>query len=269
MGFLDRLRQSGFGSKPPPLPPSIVQSGADRDANEEDAGPSQSTDPQTFAMEYVDAAGQPSLRQVTVQAVGLNGSGDTTLQCLCHMRGAVRTFRADRIQYIIDQNGEVIEDVPGFIADNLSATPKVQQPAARGSKKPQSDRTKRRNQIRAANRDYIRILVAIARADGSYDAAEEIPIQAFVAGQHGEPLDEADQMWLRNYIHRMNPNLDQVDLAMETVGFYLRWARTAGDAEDKARVQAFTAAIKAVIMADGQADEAEMDVLRDLVDIAS
>jgi tellurite resistance protein len=269
MGFLDRLREKGFGQKPPPLPPNIQQRARADDAPEEEASTSAEADPQTFAMEYIDAAGQPSLRQVTVRAVGANPSGDTTLQCLCHMRGAVRTFRADRIQYIIDQNGEVIEDVPGFIADNLSATPEPEKPAARGSKKPQTDRTKRRNQIRAANRDYIRILVAIARADGNYDLEEEAPIQAFVAGQYGEPLDEADQMWLRNYIHRMNPTFDQVDLAMETVGFYLRWARSAGQAEDKARVQAFTMALKAVIMADGHADEAELDVLRDLVDYSS
>lgn len=78
-----------------------------------------------LTLEYTDADKQKSTRAVRV----LQLQGDT-LFCRCHWRRAERNFRIDRINAVIDQNGEVLNAAEFFGLFGVAvAPPRSFQPA--------------------------------------------------------------------------------------------------------------------------------------------
>lgn len=61
-----------------------------------------------FGIEYVDATGACTVRRITALKLRYN-AGMPLLLCWCHERGALRSFRLDRVRCCYDTNGEVFE----------------------------------------------------------------------------------------------------------------------------------------------------------------
>lgn len=123
----------------------------------------------TFAIEYRDAQGRVSFRRITIREL-YRASEDNTLylQCFCHERQAIRSFRFDRIVSVIDLDGEIHEP-RSFFENELRVeipTAKITPPKIRERTPPQlGNAEKAGHSQRAVVRDGLRVLIALSRAD--------------------------------------------------------------------------------------------------------
>ena len=67
-------------------------------------------------IEYVDAEGEATRRAITVVGFG-SGQYAPGFMAYCHLRKAMRIFRLDRVEAVIDDDGEIHEDVPTFFRE--------------------------------------------------------------------------------------------------------------------------------------------------------
>ena len=65
---------------------------------------------ETFVMEYRDAAGNESMRRITV-----NSTEDGYVNAWCHERDAYRTFRTDRVISLATLDGEVFDNLDDML----------------------------------------------------------------------------------------------------------------------------------------------------------
>ncbi|MEO0385072.1 MAG: WYL domain-containing protein [Pseudomonadota bacterium] len=265
MGILEILRDAQAQRSRPAAPPNVVEHAPAADDHDTIAGGA-AIEPQDCTIDYVDSRGEASCRTITVSAVEHNNAGNIVLKAHCHVRDAPRAFRLDRVSSVTDMDGEVFEDPAAYFANifDLDEAPACV-PPPRGQRLP-SDSKGRRNRLRNRALLYSRILVGIARSDGKYERRQEEPIAQFIE-QHiaDQPLDGDDKQWLRAYLRRMNPSFDHIEDALDQMAPYFRIVRQTKDPDGE--LAAFANAIRALIMFDGHADEREMEILRDLVEM--
>ena len=145
----------------------------------------------TIGIEHVDADGSVSRRWATIVATA-EVDGHNRLLCHCFMSEGLRSYRLDRVISIFDEHGETF-DVREFL--HLKASP-----------------TKARTgggSYRSAIRDGLRVLIAVARADGHLDAEEVDVIMDYARAEgarKGVIGDEAALAELRRYIERLQPS---------------------------------------------------------------
>lgn len=181
----------------------------------------------TFAIDYLDSTGTLSRRRITMREIYTNGDR-TYVQAFCHERRAARSFRFDRIIEVIDIDGEC-HDPRRFFTESLglvfptveqvSAPPKPPSPA-------RADQAQTRNRAakpdvrttdkpgmaqRRVARDGLRVLVALARADGELHPEEPEVILDYIAEQCdlcGIDMTETDRAALLPYLKRQQPSSD-------------------------------------------------------------
>ena len=145
----------------------------------------------TIGIEHVDADGSVSRQWATIVAAA-EMDGQNQLLCHCFRSEGLRAFRMDRVITLFDERGETF-DVREFL--HLKANP-----------------TKARTgggSYRSAIRDGLRVLIAIARADGQLDADEVDVIMEYARAEgarKGVTADEAALTELRRYIERLQPS---------------------------------------------------------------
>ncbi|MDH3513066.1 MAG: hypothetical protein OER85_19680 [Gammaproteobacteria bacterium] len=145
----------------------------------------------TIGIEHLDADGSVSRRWATIVATA-EVDGHNRLLCHCFMSKDLRSFRMDRVINLFDEQGETF-DVREFL--HLKASP-----------------TKARTgggSYRSAIRDGLRVLIALARADGHLDAKEVDVIMDYARAEgarKGVAEDEAALAELRRYIERLQPS---------------------------------------------------------------
>jgi len=124
---------------------------------------------------YTDGTGKTTERTVDVRQFGALGN-TTLLFGNCLLRGATRTFRADRIRRCVDEEtGEVVADVPGYLARKYAGSPEHS-----------------RAVLAESEYDTLRILLYIGKADGQLRAAEKSVIrETRVALAHDSRLTDA------------------------------------------------------------------------------
>jgi hypothetical protein len=83
----------------------------------------------SIAIEYRDANGMLSRRRITLRRVFHASDGQSCVGCFCHERGAVRTFRFDRIVSVIDADG-VVWQPREFFTKELHVVPSLLEPSA-------------------------------------------------------------------------------------------------------------------------------------------
>ena len=145
----------------------------------------------TIGIEHVDADGSVSRRWATIVATA-EVDGHNRLLCHCFMSEGLHAFRMDRVITLFDEHGETF-DVREFLQLKTSPTK-----ARTGG-----------GSYRSAIRDGLRVLIAIARADGRLDAEEVDVIMEYArseGGRKGVPEDEAALAELRRYIERLQPS---------------------------------------------------------------
>ncbi|WP_158511110.1 WYL domain-containing protein [Azospirillum thiophilum] len=182
----------------------------------------------TFAIDYQDSKGTLSRRRITMRELYTNGER-TYVQAFCHERRAARSFRFDRIVEVIDLDGEC-HDPRRFFTEALGlefptvatvssptktpASPvRFEQPAPRNRVAGPDVRTTDKPGMaqRRAARDGLRVLVALARADGELHPEEVEVILDYIAEQSdlcGVEMTEADRAALLPYLRRQQPGWD-------------------------------------------------------------
>mgnify|MGYP001546947622 FL=1 len=191
----------------------------------------------TIGIEHVDADGSIS-RQCATNVATAEMDGHNQLLCHCFRSEGLRAFRMDRVIALFDERGETF-DVREFL--HLKASP-----------------TKARTgggSYRSAIRDGLRVLIAIARADGQLDADEVDVIMEYArteGARKGVTADETALAELRRYIERLQPSGSVVASCIDRL-----------TEEGEETQKSLLAYLEKVIRADGVVDgsEAELEML--------
>lgn len=278
MGLVDILRKAREKGVRPPPPDGFVEKLSEEDDFEE-VGATAQTDPATVTIEYVNSKGQESLRTITIRAIEVSTAGHLCLKAECHAKEMPRTFRLDRIQTVIDGDGEVhgkpVEFLREVLGDesfddvqNFFPGRRKSKPAPSSSVDEPCTRKDARAEFRRDARNHARVLVAIARADGRFSDGEDTPIAEFLSNHFApDDFDDKDARWVLGYVRRMNPTPENVEEALASVAKRLRYLRQESD--DQTELMAFLTTVKQVIMADGEADPREIAILRELTELAT
>ncbi|PTX37185.1 BRCA1 C Terminus (BRCT) protein [Gemmobacter caeni] len=217
-------------------------------------------------IEYVDAAGSFSRRPVTFMSADYNG--DTVLiTALCHMRKAMRTFRADRIKCVITADGEVF-DGADFVTNTLGISiPKKRHSAAEDIEKQSFIIPPRQpREFRDCILAPLSVLVACGHADGSFHIEELDRIMAWAEMEavhlhrNGEiaalpTIEEMDA--LGRTIANMRPQLEALKNHMVTTLTM-----------NPGAVERFEKALDRVISADGIIHDEEASFVDEFAELA-
>jgi len=104
------------GDASPPAPERV---GAEPAAPDSAAG---SVIGATVEILYTDANDEQTQRLITIRAMGPPDRAPA-FRAFCHSRGAMRTFRLDRIEEVIDSDGEILPDASAYLAKYGVALP--------------------------------------------------------------------------------------------------------------------------------------------------
>ncbi|MEP9352640.1 WYL domain-containing protein [Xanthobacter sp. KR7-65] len=217
------------------------------------AVPAEDHDPadgQSFAIDYVDHAGNASHRRISVWAVQRNLEGVPILIAKCHERQAARAFRVDRITAVTDLDGVRREPLPRFFFETFGFV----WPADALDVTPEESDEQRWDRIRGIIRKAgVALLVALARADRETGAAEVEEIVFFcdrACAAEGIDLTGAERERLAAQVARLRPTAESVESALDTLF--------------ESGIEAIAALLKAgmrVITADGTLREEEAQML--------
>lgn len=238
MEILASLRKSFEGRAP--LRPQFAAAG--QEAGEIEGG--QSLEPgiaqgltdhelsgMTIGIEHVDPDGFVSRRWATIVATA-EVDGQNRLLCHCFSSEGLRSFRMDRVIHLFDEHGETF-DAREFL--NLKASP-TRARTGGGS-------------YRSVIRDGLRVLIAVARADGHLDPREVDAIMNYArveGGRKGVTEDETALAELRRYIERLQPSGSVVTACIDRL--------TKEDQETQGNLLAYLAK---VVHADDMVDSSE------------
>lgn len=172
---------------------------------------------QSFAIDYLDHAGNASHRRISVWAVDRNPEGVPILIAKCHERQATRAFRVDRITAVTDFDGVKREPLSHFFFETFGFVwPKESIHIATGD--PTSGRWGR---IRTITRQAgLPLLAALALVDREMGAAEVEEIGFFcdrACLEKGVDLTSAERERLSAYIARLRPTEQTVEAAIDTL----------------------------------------------------
>jgi len=181
------------------------------------AGDNDPAEGQSFAIDYVDHAGNPSHRRISVWAVQRNVEGVPILVARCHERQATRAFRVDRIKAVTDFDGTRREPLSRFFLETFGFTwPKdaIVVPAS-GPADARWDRIRT-----ITSRSGVVLLVALGLADGDLGAAELEEIRHFcerACAAAGLDLTSGERERLAAHLGRLRPTAECVDAALDTL----------------------------------------------------
>jgi hypothetical protein len=149
---------------------------------------------QRVGLLYRDVDGDESRREVTVKTLRRTAGGEgIALQCWCHMRGAPRKFRLDRVAALFDvETGEAFDDAQAFLRALAEAGAPASTPAEKAAA------------AIAGVKAELNVLVFLARADGWHDS--EVPVAVnFALDGPASPRD-IDVTELERRIRAMDPD---------------------------------------------------------------
>ncbi len=237
----------------PPVPGDLktsVPSDYQDDPSENTEGGLGFAEGQSFIIEYVNAAGKSSTRRITVYDIVTSAGGVPSLMARCHERQATRQFRIDRIASCIDYNGEVFDDVSGFLVDTFGMSAEL---AGREASDENEHRWK-------AIIEYLRpmaiLLAAVSRSDGQVRSVElETSAQrlAMIAERRDLWIEDENYERLVNYIRRLRPDAEAIGRALGALS-----------KADKDDIIAFFRAAVAVMKADGVHHPEEVKIINDM-----
>jgi len=223
------------------------------------AGEDLHAEDQFFAICYVNAKGEESLRRIVVWGLKVSSSGYLILRSKCVEKKQNRDFRADRIKYCIDLDGVIYEPPSDFLAETFGLTPEriktigsFKAPARRSTSDRESDYSDIRNKLK----NELIVMSAIAESDGNICFPEAVEIISYVrARARGLRLKFPTELEgkLEGHIRRLRPTSENVISALDEI---------AGLPIPKQI--AFLEACHRVMMADGIVHEAELKLLEEV-----
>jgi uncharacterized tellurite resistance protein B-like protein len=237
----------------PEAPPAARTAPADRAERTKVTGHLNKTarlDQINVAIDYRDAEGNQTRRPITIQEISA-GDGIPVINALCHMRGAIRTFRLDRIEAFITQDGEVIapahylRDVFSIDANSFTHL----------DKDDAGDPLLSVRKARDALRPMLSLLVLMAKADGQFHQQERDAILTY-AEQELIEMERLGQIrgavatvilnQLAHVVRQLRPTIESVEYYVERIGKL--------DSEAQGR---FWKTVRKVMFADGRFAEEE------------
>lgn len=171
---------------------------------------------QSFAIDYVDHAGHPSHRRISVWAVERNPEGIPILVARCHERQAARAFRVDRITGVTDFDGTRREPLVRFFFETFGFLWPDDAPLA-----PPPPEDARWDRIRdISRRSGVAVLCALAHADHAVRAAEVDEMRLYceaACAAAGLDLTGAESERLAAWLGRLRPTVESVDAALDAL----------------------------------------------------
>ena len=184
----------------------------------------------TVIIDYLDAKGDHSRRQITVRKI-LNYGDDWAIDAWCHHRRATRTFLLSRIEAMfLPDTGEVIDRPLDFLTGVLHGP---------------------EGKVMARLEDDLTVLVYVARSDGQMRANERVVIVDYVVSSCGDTsLDtKVIELEIQNFWN--GPG-----------AFYAALRRLKDEPID--RRNALFRSAEAVMLADGKRREGEEKAMRSI-----
>lgn len=238
MGVLALIRQSFEGRAPerPHFAEADQESGEEEIGQGEDYGVAHEyadheLSGMTIGIEHVRPDGSLSRRWATIVATA-QVDGHNRLLCHCFANEGLRSYRMDKVVSLFDEHGETF-DVREFL--HLKASP-----------------TKARTgggSYRSVIRDGLRVLIAVARADGQLAPEEVDAIMDYARAEgtrKGVTEDAAALAELRRYIERLQPSGSVVTACIDRL-----------TNEGEATQDNLLAHLERVVQADGVVDGSE------------
>jgi hypothetical protein len=178
---------------------------------------------QSFVICYINAEGVRSVRRITVWALKRTPESRILLHARCAETREVMSFRADRIKYCMDMNGDVFEPPAAFLAgifglnvpDALLLASTSSAPAGVWPPLDQAYCT-----LRQQLRHELTLLVAMAQSDGQVSVSETGAITSFArhrAERLGIDLDESRVEKFHGLVRRLRPTGDQIRAAIDEI----------------------------------------------------
>lgn len=214
---------------------------------------------QSFVICYTNAEGVKSVRRITVWALKRTPESRILLHARCAETREMMSFRADRIKYCMDVNGDVFEPPAAFLAGifglnvpdalllaSISAAPSGVWPPV-----DQAYWT-----LRQQLRHELTLLVAMAQSDGQVSVSETGAITGFArhrAERFGIELDESCVQKFHGLVRRLRPTGDQIRAAIDDIA-----ARP-----PKAQMEIIEACHE-IMLADDQMHADELDLLEQI-----
>lgn len=171
---------------------------------------------QSFAIDYVDHAGHPSHRRISVWAVERNPEGVPILLARCHERQATRAFRVDRITAVTDFDGTRREPLARFFLETFGFLwPRDARPAAVSAEDARWDRIRD-----VSRRSGVGLLAALARADHMIRAAEVDEMRRYCESacvDKGLDLTGTESERLAAWLSRLRPTQETVEADLDAL----------------------------------------------------
>jgi hypothetical protein len=184
-------------------------SGTD-DADDPDGAAGGEADGQVFMIEYESAAGDYSVRAITVRSWKHDRQGRARLCAYCHERRAYREFVCERIIACIDLDGEV-HDSRDFLLSALGLD--IDKPG------PVADiDTAKMKEAKRFSRPAAVILAALSRSDGYMHPDEQVIADVYLerlCASYQLSPDEAAA--LRGRFRRLKPITSDLDEALDAM----------------------------------------------------
>jgi hypothetical protein len=245
------------------LPPDTFEAATSEPPEADDLAPIAGV---FIEIEYRDARGIQTARRITCRDFR-QPSGALQLRAHCHERGALRAFRLDRIQMVVDpETGEVFAPET-FFSDYVAAFPEaVPTPLPVAKAREPSTAVAAFNGLSAAQRydllAGLKVLAFLAHCDADWHPFEDEEISNFIwawwAAQGS--LVELDITEIMGFVRRLRPRSDDFFVSLKRASRN----RRLGDL--------LLRAVTAVVEADGEIHSAEHrwvcelhDYLQDLV----
>lgn len=243
---------------PPPPPPGFLVRLAPHDPDDSiGAPPEPEDDPaleaelgfarnQSFVILYQAADGHESVRRITVRNLALNAGNIPVLQCWCHERQALRSFRIDHVREVITQDGEVIAPPGRFFVETFGMSPALAE-----CKLPKPVSLVR---IRPHFTHHMMVLAHLGRSDGDFCLDEQGIVLDHclkLASDGGASVSESEERALRRYLKTLKPKK-----------LFLTRAMRALESDTPERIMALLTAADWVINADGLRHRDEQSFFR-------
>jgi hypothetical protein len=203
---------------PPPVASAILLTAPKVDHGDEiDVAPPKApgtiehAEGQSFVLHYKDADGESSIRAVSVWGIRHTDAGVPVLVAKCHLRKATRSFRVDRIEYITDFDGVLIEPTSKFLKDTFDLI----WPPSDEQRQAADEFQMRWSRLRTMCRENGGLLLtAVGLADGELVPDEVGAILDFVrqCGVRSKfDFGEKEDDRLRLYIQKLRPTTELMD----------------------------------------------------------
>lgn len=213
---------------------------------------------QSFAICYENARGIVSERRITVWGLERTIDDKLLMRARCAETKKIKSFRADRVKYCIDLNGEVFEPADEFLAEIFGLS-HSQAALIKPDDSNQTSNTKTDpNYLKSKRvfRSQLILMSAMAESDGKIDACEASVAIKFVdswANNIDISMNESSIEKLERYFKRIRPDEEMIVSALEAIA----------GMPIPSQIQ-FISACAEVMRADGYEHEAELLLLQDI-----